>query len=417
MTKQQYLEKRNKLATDARALHELSEKEERGFTPEERERYDKYTTDIDTLDETWKRREKQDAIEAEARRIAGTAPTPDNKPADPTAVSTSKRTAFRAYVAEGIAGLDEEQRAAAAAAWSQVPAEVRSLSGQTGSAGAFLIQGGDLQPLEEALKWYGGILNAADVIVTESGAPLPWPTVNDTTNKGRRVSESGPVQQKDPTFAMIPLNAYPYTSDLVLVPWVLGQDTAFPIEAYLGGAFGERLGRILNEEMTTGTGQGMPLGLVPAIGSNGVSAASATAIAYADFVDLEHSVDIAYRVQKGAGWMFHDLICKAAKKLVDSTGRPLWLPGLMGIAGGFPDTLLNYPFFINNDMDSTMASTKVTVLFGAFKKYKVRQVRGIFMVRLTERYAETLSNGFFAYGRWDGQLIDAGTKPIKRLVH
>jgi len=35
--------------------------------------------------------------------------------------------------------------------------------------------------------------------------------------------------------------------------------------------------------------------------------------------------------------------------------------------------------------------------------------------RLTERYADFNQVGFLAFQRWDGQLIDAGTHPVKYL--
>ncbi len=34
--------------------------------------------------------------------------------------------------------------------------------------------------LEEALQWHGGILGVTDSFETATGAPMPYPTVNDT---------------------------------------------------------------------------------------------------------------------------------------------------------------------------------------------------------------------------------------------
>jgi len=97
------------------------------------------------------------------------------------------------------------------------------------------------------------------------------------------------------------------------------------------------------------------------------------------------------------------------KKLKDGNSLPLWVPEL---AGGAPQTILGYRYTINNDV-AAMAANAKSLLFGDFKKYVIRDVRGISLMRLAERYAEYRQVGFFAFSRHDGDLIDAGTHPIK----
>jgi HK97 family phage major capsid protein len=88
---------------------------------------------------------------------------------------------------------------------------------------------------------------------------------------------------------------------------------------------------------------------------------------------------------------------------------PLWQTS---VQSGEPDQLLGYPVVPNNDV-ATMAANAKSILFGDFRKYKIRRVRGGSLVRLNERYADALQVGFFLFGRVDGNLIDAGTNPIK----
>jgi HK97 family phage major capsid protein len=73
---------------------------------------------------------------------------------------------------------------------------------------------------------------------------------------------------------------------------------------------------------------------------------------------------------------------------------------------------MGYPVVVNNDVVAMAANAK-SILFGDFKRYKIRRARGISLVRLNERYADNLQVGFFAYMRADGNLIDAGTNPVK----
>jgi HK97 family phage major capsid protein len=179
---------------------------------------------------------------------------------------------------------------------------------------------------------------------------------------------------------------------------------------------GERIGRIQNDHFTTGSGVSQPNGLLTAATDSAVTTVSTTLISYDEMVNLEHSVDPAYR--PGAKWMFHDGALKALKKVKalqysgDTTGLPIWLPGL---AVNAPDTILGYPYVVNQSM-STPATTVKSVLFGALNKYIVRDVRDITLVRLNERYADYHQVGFLAFARSDGDLLDAGTRPVKYLT-
>ncbi|KKM02260.1 hypothetical protein LCGC14_1786290, partial [marine sediment metagenome] len=64
-----------------------------------------------------------------------------------------------------------------------------------------------------------------------------------------------------------------------------------------------------------------------------------------------------------------------------------------------------------------MAANAKSVLFGDFKKYLIRDVKGITVLRLAERYAEFLQVAFLAFLRTDGDLLDAGTAPIKHYAN
>lgn len=91
---------------------------------------------------------------------------------------------------------------------------------------------------------------------------------------------------------------------------------------------------------------------------------------YDDMVDLEHSVDPAYRSMPGVSWMFHDFMLRNLKKLKDTTGVPLWLPGL---SAKDPDTFLRYKYTINQDMPQPAANAR-SILFGDLSQYMIRDV-------------------------------------------
>jgi hypothetical protein len=68
-------------------------------------------------------------------------------------------------------------------------------------------------------------------------------------------------------------------------------------------------------------------------------------------------------------------------------------------------------------MDSTVASGKKSLLFGQLSRYKIRSVGEMRMYRLEERYRDTDQDGFVAFIREDGNLLTAGTAPVKYLLY
>jgi HK97 family phage major capsid protein len=288
-----------------------------------------------------------------------------------------------------------------------------ALSGEDGSSGGYTKDQTLINNLELAMLAYGGVMQVAEIIRTATGDLMRWPTANDTTNTGRQVGENASHDAgTDPSFGAVEWNAYTFTSDIVKVPNELMTDSVFNLPTVLGQMLGQRLGRIQNTKYTTGTGAGTAKGITVCAAA-GVTAASATAIAFDELIDLEHSLDPSRRAMPGVGYMFHDSILKALRKLKDGEGRYLWMAGANS---GAPDTLNTYPYQINQDMASSIAASAITILFGEMPAYKVRQVGNVMLRRLDERFADTNQTGFLAIMRGDGNLLDAGDHPIKKLT-
>jgi HK97 family phage major capsid protein len=211
------------------------------------------------------------------------------------------------------------------------------------------------------------------------------------------------------------LDAWKYSSKYILASIEFLQDTSINANQFIGAALGDRIARITNDHFTTGTGS-QPNGIVTAATSSGITTASNSVITYDNLVDLEHSVDPAYRT--GARFMLHDTALKIIKKLKvlqfsgDTGGIPLWVPGLTANA---PDTILGYPYTINQSM-ATIAAGSKSALFGRLEKYYIRDVRDVSVLRLDELFALLGQVAFLALSRHDGDLLDAGTNPVKYLI-
>lgn len=288
-------------------------------------------------------------------------------------------------------------------------AEARSLSAIAASGGQTTIADGFVSSLEVALLQYGGIRQVADVMRTETGAPLPWPTANDTSNEGELIGENTAQNDADPTFGSVVFQAFKFSSKFIKVPYELLEDSAFNMAQILGAMIGERLGRIGNRKFTVGTGANEPKGIVTAA-VLGKTAAGAAAITSDELLDLERSIDPAYR-NDDCAFMMHDNTMLLIRKLKDLEGRYVWQEGMKA---GDPDRLNGYRVSINQHMAQVTNSAK-SVLFGQMKKFKVRDVNSVRLRRLVERFADTDQEGFIGFMRSDSNLLDAGTNPVKYL--
>ena len=72
--------------------------------------------------------------------------------------------------------------------------------------------------------------------------------------------------------------------------------------------------------------------------------------------------------------------------------------------------------YVNQNMQSSVATATKTVLFGHFPSYKIREVRQGRFRRLVERYAEYDQEAFVFVRRSDSDLLNAGTNPVKHLL-
>lgn len=316
--------------------------------------------------------------------------------------------AFRSFLIRGERVTDAERR---------VLEEVRAAQTSTTTGGGYTIPTGFRADIEIAELDFSGVKQVCTIIPTESGNPLDWPNVNDTAKKGKILSESGSESSVAIVFGTLQLGAYKYTSDTILVPIELAQDTAINLDALISRMLGERLGRIQADHFAVGTGSGQPKGIVVA-SSVGKVAASATVFIYNEILDLIHSVDPSYRRQ-GASFLFHDNTLKFMKQLKDeaNSNRPLWAPN---IGSEVPATIDGFTYAVDQAMaqllDNSPDGSEKVVLFGAMKKYVIRDVLGMTLTVLRELYAADHQIGYVAIQRTDADLLDAGTKPVKHLI-
>jgi HK97 family phage major capsid protein len=293
--------------------------------------------------------------------------------------------------------------------WATIRA---TMSTTTGSEGGFTVDSAVASSVLDALKAYGGMRAVSTVIATSGIGAMSFPTSDGTTEEGEIVAENGSATDLDVTFGTIALPVYKYSSKVVTVPFELLQDSSVDIEGFVRNRLIQRLGRVTNKHFTVGTGSAQPNGVNTAA-ATGVTAANSTsqvtAVTYASLVNLQHSLDPAYREGGNTRWMMHDDTVRDLRKIVDGSTRPIFVPGYeQGVPGGAPDTLMGRPITVNQAMP-VMGISARSILFGDFSHYYIRDVMAVEMFRFTDSaFTKKGQVGFLAWMRSGGNLIDVG---------
>lgn len=376
---------------EMRKVSDAAAAESRALTADEAESLRKIEADIDLIEASIRVEQRLAALAREAASVATPEPTPASE-------SREERhaAAFRSFLTDPS---------------YQPPSEFRAQAVGTGSAGGFLVPQAFSNRLEVAIKTVSPVSQVAEVVTTDSGADMPWPTVNDTSQDGELVGENLQVATQAVTFGSVTLKAWKYSSKLVPVSMELLQDAAFNVDTVLADLLGQRIGRILNKHFTTGTSSTQPQGIAPGatVGIT-LGAGNGTSIPVDGLIDLVTSLDPAYRAN--AKFMLSTAALKIIMKLKDSTNQPLWLQNYVA---GAPPTIMGYEYIVNDDMPAPTANNR-SVLFGDFRTYKVRAVKGIQLVRFNEKYMDFGQVAFLAFARYDGRMVDAGTGAVRCLV-
>ena len=383
--------------TKAKALTELAAKVD--FAAADQTAYDTLHGEIGAIDESIERINKANALAAggalhdqavdRAQKVAV-----DNK--------SDGARAFAAFLKNTERALSPDDMALI----------LNTMSTTTQTEGGYLVPTEIAPKLLVAMKKYGAMRDVATTIPTLTGGSLQFPTADPTAEEGEIVPENASTSAVDTSFGTMALPVYKYSSKSVAVPLELLQDSVVDIEAYVLGLLAMRLGRVTNRHFTKGTGISQPNGIITAA-PVGVTAANGssqvTAIVADTLFDIYHKVDPAYRELNNTGWMMNDNSLKIVRKLKDGQNRYMFAPGYeIGPAGGVPDQLLGRPITVNQQMDD-MAAGAISMLFGDFSFYTIRDVMSILVRRFDDSpFAMKGQAGFCAWLRSGGNLIDVG---------
>lgn len=379
-------------------IRSAAEGETRDLTAEERENWDKAEERLTQLSGDIERMQRAADLEKVNRDDVIPTSGGQDRAGEDGEKAERYAEAFGVYLRRGISACSAAQQELLA---EQYDARAQSTSN---TAGGYTIPPGFLTRMTETMRAFGGIMGVAEVITTDTGNPLQWPTFDGTAQAGQILSENTQETPVDMAFGQKTLGAFTYSSRIVQVSLQLMQDSAFNLDDFVPRQLGIRIGRAVAPHLATGSGSGQPEGLFTnaTTGKTGTTGQT-TSVIYDDLVDLIHSVDPAYRQGGQCRFAMNDSSLKVIRKLKDSQGRPLWEPS---VQAGVPDLILGYAYTIDQGVASMAANAK-SIGFGDIRSaYIVRQVTGGQLLRLTERYADFLQVGFLGFLRLDAKPND-----------
>lgn len=367
----------------------------------DQEQYDRLTIEINDL---------HDAI-AQEQKLLDLMADEHFKDVTPAANASEKpdliRSGYRAWLQNDFDGLSKEEMAAYR----------NTMSTTTGSEGGFTVPSQVANQLISSLKNYSSMRSVAEILTTQSGGPLSYPTSDGTAEVGEIVPENTDATNLDVQFGTAALNCYKLSSKVVAVPIELIMDSGIDIEAMVNKRLSERLGRIGNQLSTTGTGSSQHFGIVTRASSGTVLATGkTTTFDFDDLVNLQESIDESYNMGGNAKFMLSQAARRTLRKLKDTTGRPIWTPGYeLGATAGIPDLLMGSQVVINNDMAAPAANAK-SIIYGDLARYIIRDSLQVSLYRFTDSvFTRKGQIGFMAWMRSGGNLMD--TSAVKFLQH
>lgn len=390
------LEKRANIWEQAKALVDRAEAENRDFTAEEQQQYDKMFDEMDSLAKRAKRLEEQEREERELDKPVNRAfKAPLGAEGAKEDREAKVMDAFRSYIVNGV-----------------VTPELRALQVDDGSGGGTL--GGYLVPPQQFIaELIKGLDNAVfvrrisrvfQVTTSDSlGAPTLDADMSDPvwTTEVQDLSSTADTAM---TFGKRELKPQ-QLAKLAKISMKLLRVSAIPAEALVRDRLTYKFATAMENNFLNGDGSAKPLGVFKA-DTNGIPTSrdvptgNATAITADSLIEAKYKLKAQYR--NGAQWIFHRDVIKAICKLKDGEGNYMWQQGLIA---GQPDTILSLPVNESEYAPNTFTSGSYIGILGNFQFYWIAELFGMEIQRLNELFAATSQVGFIGRMWVDGAPV------------
>jgi len=370
-------------------LNDLTELENRGFTAEEQETWNKMEEDINALDQRIDRADK-----LEGRRVELEKPVEDrldatlNAEEEPEKEVRDANWQFRNFLYEG---------------------ENRALQGDLDVQGGYTIAPVDFIPdLIEKVRDQSFMRDLCDSIISTRAESVTFPRLDtrpeDSTWQGEITSADEETAMAFGTVTLTPKKS----AKLIKVSQDLIDDSDLAIESIVRDQFAYKFGITEEKAFLTGSATARePLGVFTAnaagiSASRDLSTGNSTSAIVADNL-IRQTANIKPGYLRNATWLFHRDAVNMIRRLKDGNGQYLWQPGL---TQGQPAMILGLPYKQSEYVPSTFETGLYVGILGDFKMgYKILTRKSFAIQRLVELYAATHQVGFIGRMRVDGMPV------------
>ena len=267
--------------------------------------------------------------------------------------------------------------------------------------------------LQEAIDEYGMITGKATHLQTSDNGDVLIPMINDTANQGQWTSELGAIAQTDFTTSQVKMSAFKISTGIQVSTELL-EDAFFDVSGYIAKALGERIARTTENAFIMGDGASKPEGILKNSRTVEVPTDSAGQVTSADLLGMIHAIPPTQR--NGAEFLVSDDVLKSLLLETDNDGRPMLQPSADATtADGIRYTIGGYPLSANYELEQIGTGNEVG-LFGNFKNYWIRDVRGVTLKRDDYSDMNIDAVNFYVTMRLDGKVISANTVFAKLVV-
>ena len=283
--------------------------------------------------------------------------------------------------------------------------EIKAMTTGDDTTAGYLVPPEISTELLTLLTQYSPIRAAARVGVT--GSPSVKMAIRLGLTNATWEGEVQPEGESNPVFGEIEIPVFGMKTAVPVSVQTL-EDSVQDIAAIINQALAEDFGKKEGTAFVNGTGIGQPRGIMVHPDVASVANGHATALQVNGLIDLFHSVPPAYR--SNGTWLLNSTSIGAVRKLVTSTGAPLWVNSL---AVGNPPTILGRPVMEAIDMP-TIAANAFPIAFGDFGNgYRIYD--RVQLVLLRDPFTQA-GNGFVVFHarrRVGGDVVKA--EAIKKL--
>lgn len=312
-------------------------------------------------------------------------------------------TYFNQALSQGANSLTQEQRQIVL----PTQAQIRALSYDVNTEGGYLAP--PVQWVNQLLKNVDDetfMLQLSNVMTMTNAHSLGVPTLDSDPSDADWTSELATGSEDSAmSFGGRALAPNPLAKRLKISNTLIA-NSAIPAESLARQRLGYKFGITFEKAGFTGDGNKKPLGVFTA-SNDGISTSrdvSADNNANSFTADglINCLMHLKGQYHRRATWLFHRDGIKMAMKLKDGNGQYIWSLGLKGVA---PDMLLNVPTRMSEYVPNTFTTGNYVGIVGDFSKYWIVINMVMTIQRLAELYAETNQTGLIGRMEADGMPV------------